>query len=132
MRDLEEPSEAARAAWRIVDSFRRPIVIRDAEFYTTASMGIAIATDTSDADDLIREADTAMYVAKEQGRDRVSTFNEELRAAWRPASRSRATFAMPLSGGQLAVWYQPEIDLATGDVIAVEALLRWHHPDGRR
>jgi diguanylate cyclase (GGDEF)-like protein/PAS domain S-box-containing protein len=131
MRDLEEPSEAARVAWRIVDSFRRPIVIRDAEFYTTASIGIAIATDTSDADDLIREADTAMYVAKEQGRDRVSTFNEELRAAMATRLEIEGDLRHALERGQLVVWYQPEIDLSSGDVIAVEALLRWHHPDGR-
>ena len=78
----------------------------------------------------MREADTAMYVAKGEGRDRVSVFNEELRAAVTTRLGIEGDLRHALERGQLAVWYQPEVDLTTGDMIAVEALLRWHHPSG--
>ena len=80
MRDLDDPTEAARAAWRLVEAFRAPFTLGGVELFATASIGVAIATETSDAGDLVREADSAMYAAKESGRDRVSVFNEDLRA----------------------------------------------------
>ncbi|MEI7779589.1 MAG: diguanylate cyclase, partial [Actinomycetes bacterium] len=81
MRDLEEPAEAVRAANRLVEAFRAPFTPGGVERYATASIGVAIATDTTgpldaaDASDLLREADTAMYAAKSEGRDRVAVFN---------------------------------------------------------
>jgi diguanylate cyclase (GGDEF)-like protein/PAS domain S-box-containing protein len=130
MRDLEDPAEAVRAAWRLVEAFRRSFTLVGAELYATASIGVAIATDTSDPGDLIREADSAMYAAKDAGRDRVSVFNEDLRAAANLRMSVEVDLRHALERGELAVWYQPEVELATGAVIAVEALLRWHHPDG--
>jgi diguanylate cyclase (GGDEF)-like protein/PAS domain S-box-containing protein len=131
MRDLEDPAEAIRAAQRIVADFRGPFATRDGELYATASIGVTIATEASRPDDLVREADTAMYVAKAEGRDRVSLFNEDLRAAVTTRLQIEGELRHALERGELAVWYQPEIDLASGSVIAVEALLRWHHPDGQ-
>ena len=130
MRDLNDPTEAARGAQRVVDSFRSPFSAKDTELYATASVGVAVSSASSDADDLVREADTAMYVAKDDGRDRVSLFNEELRAAVTSRLSIESNLRHALERSELAVWYQPEIDLATESVIAVEALLRWHHPDG--
>ena len=71
-----------------------------------------------------------MYVAKGDGRDRVSVFNEELRATVTSRLAIEGDLRRALERGQLAVWYQPEVDLVTGAVIAAEALLRWHHPSG--
>ena len=94
-----------------------------------ASASPSPRTDSEPAD-LLREADTAMYVAKADGRDRVSVFNEELRATVTSRLAIEGDLRRALERGQLAVWYQPEVDLVTGAVIAAEALLRWHHPSG--
>ena len=130
MRDLEGPGEAIRAAGRLVEAFRSSFTPGGAELYTTASVGVAVATESSDAADLLREADSAMYAAKGQGRDRVSMFNEDLRADANARLSVEVDLRRALERDELSIWYQPEVELATGAVIAVEALLRWHHPDG--
>jgi diguanylate cyclase (GGDEF)-like protein/PAS domain S-box-containing protein len=130
MRDLGDPSEAARAAERLVQAFRAPFSIDGRDLFATASVGVSIAADTAEAGDLLREADTAMYEAKTQGRDRVSLFNEDLRTAVAARMGVEADLRRALARDQLAVWFQPEVDLGSGAVIAWEALLRWHHPDG--
>ena len=130
MRDLGDPAEAVRAGDRLVDAFRAPFTTAESELYATASVGVAIATGTGDAGDLLQEADTAMYAAKRAGRDRVWVFNEDLRATVTKRLSVENDLRQALARGQLAVWFQPEVNLATGKVVAVEALLRWHHPDG--
>ena len=130
MREIDDPTEAVRAASRIVAELRAPFQSQGAEFFVTASIGIAVSTSSSVADDLVREADTAMYVAKEGGRDRVAVFNEELRLTVALRLSIEGDLRRALERDEFVVWYQPEIDLATGSVVAVEALLRWRHPDG--
>lgn len=130
MRDLDDPAEAVGAAWRLVEAFRESFTPAGAEVYATASVGVAIAPDAGDVGDVLREADTAMYAAKEQGRDRVSMFNEDLRTAVTTRLEVETELRHALARGQLSVWYQPEVDLRTGAVVAVEALTRWNHPDG--
>jgi diguanylate cyclase (GGDEF)-like protein/PAS domain S-box-containing protein len=130
MRDVVHPSEALGVAWRIVDAFREAFEVGDSEMYATASVGVTVSSPTSETDDLIREADTALYVAKGEGRDRVSVFNEDLRAEVSNRLQTERELRHALDNDELEVWYQPEIDLATGSVVALEALLRWRHPDG--
>jgi diguanylate cyclase (GGDEF)-like protein/PAS domain S-box-containing protein len=131
MRGLGDPSEALVVAERLMEAFRSPIVVGDAELFTTASVGLAVATTAEhDAVDLLREADTAMYRAKEEGRDRLSLFNEDLRESVTRRLRLGTELRTALERGELAVWFQPEVDLDDGDLRAVEALLRWHHPTG--
>jgi EAL domain-containing protein (putative c-di-GMP-specific phosphodiesterase class I) len=71
-----------------------------------------------------------MYVAKDQGRDRVSLFTEDLRAVLTERVAVERALRNALGDGRLAVWYQPEVDLDSGRILATEALVRWHHPDG--
>ncbi len=130
MRDLDDPAEAVSAAWRLVEEFRRPFPTADGELFSTVSIGVAVSTDTSEPADLMREADTALFDAKGDGRDRVSAFNEQLRATVTSRLAIEGDLRRALERGQLAVWYQPEVDLVTGAVIAAEALVRWHHPSG--
>ncbi len=130
MRNLHDPAEAVRAAWRLVESFRQPFPGPDGELFCTASIGVAISGAESKASDLLREADTAMYAAKDYGRDRVVVFNDELREAVATRLSVESDLRHALERDQLAVWFQPEIDLVTGRVIAAEALMRWHHPSG--
>jgi diguanylate cyclase (GGDEF)-like protein len=130
MRDLDDPAESVRIAQRIVDTFRSPVHVGQAELYTTASVGIAVSRKGVDADTLLSEADTAMYVAKDDGRDRYSLFNEELRAVVAERLRLEVGLRHALERDEFDVWYQPEVDLLDGSLTAVEALLRWHHPGG--
>lgn len=133
MRDLPDPAEAVHVALRVVDAFREPLLSGDTELSTTASVGISVTSasrDRIDANDLLREADTAMYVAKANGRDGVSVFDEKLRAQIDERLRIENQLRGAMARGELEVWYQPEIDLATGSMRAVEALLRWRHPSG--
>ena len=136
MRELEDPTDAIGAAGRLMEAFRLPFLVAGRELYTTASIGVTIATvaadgkPATDAGAMLREADAAMYAAKAAGRDRVSVYNEDLRALVSARLAVESDLRNALKLGQLAVWYQPEVDLRTGRVIAVEALLRWHHPDG--
>lgn len=130
MHGLTDPQAVLEEAQRLVVAFRRPFLLGEIELFTTVSIGLAIATENSDAGDLFRDADTALYAAKREGRDRFSAFNEELRADVTARVAIESELRRSLERAQLAVWYQPEIDLATGRVVAVEALLRWHHPDG--
>ncbi|MEN9644349.1 MAG: hypothetical protein RL238_1018 [Actinomycetota bacterium] len=130
MRDLVESSEALRVALRIVEGFRLPITAAGHELHATASVGVAIAGDDADTESLLGEADTALYRAKDGGRDRASLFNDDLRTAAHARVTLEAQLRPALDLGELAVYYQPEVDLRTGRVCAVEALLRWHHPSG--
>ena len=129
MRDLEAPDEATAVAQRIVDVFRSPVLVGATELFTTASVGVAISRVGSDVDSLLSEADTAMYVSKDAGRDRCSLFNEELRHAATERLRIESGLRAALAHDELDVWYQPEIDVFDGHLTAVEALVRWHHPD---
>ena len=131
MRELDDPTEALSAAWRLVTAFRSPFPYRGGELFATASIGVALATGHAHAEDLLREADTALFVAKAEGRDRVSVFNEELRSAVTTRLTVEGELRHALERGQLAVWYQPEIDLRTGAVIAVEALSALAPPQRR-
>jgi diguanylate cyclase (GGDEF)-like protein/PAS domain S-box-containing protein len=131
MRDLGDRDEAMAAATRLVDAFRAPFTVSGYELFATASVGVAISRPSSEAGDLVREADTAMYSAKGAGRDRVSSFNEDLRVSIATRMTVEADLRHALERDQLDVWFQPEVDLGTGRVVAFEGLLRWHHPDGQ-
>jgi EAL domain-containing protein (putative c-di-GMP-specific phosphodiesterase class I) len=130
MRDLDDTDEAVRVGRRLVEELRRPLTAAGNELTTTASLGIAIATAASEVFDLMREADTALYRAKDEGRDRYSLYNEDLRREVTERLVLEEQLRPALERGELTLWYQPEIDLATGTVTAVEALLRWNHPSG--
>ena len=130
MREVADEDEAAQKARAIVEAFRQPFTVERQALYATASVGVAVARKDSSPDDLLREADTALYVAKAEGRDRVMVYNGELRAAVSTRLAIESDLREALERGELEVWYQPEVDLTTGTVTAVEALLRWNHPDG--
>lgn len=133
LRGLDDPASAALAAQRIVDAFRTPFVFAGTELSTTASVGIVCA-DPGDggvtADTLLRDGDRALYHAKELGRDRWVMFNAELRERLEERLRLERELRGALERDEFELCYQPEVDLATGALIGVEALLRWHHPSG--
>ncbi|KAA0232519.1 MAG: hypothetical protein JJLCMIEE_01862 [Acidimicrobiales bacterium] len=110
-----------------------PMTIHGQELYATASIGVALSNDQLSSTDLLRQADAAMYLAKERGRDRTEVYEAHLHAAASRRLRAESELRHALDNHELRVHYQPEIELEDGTVTGVEALVRWHHPtDGLR
>ena len=110
--------------------FTAPFQIRDSEVYASASIGVAMATtdETTTAESLLRDADTAMYQAKEAGRDAVAIFDLEMRDRTARRARLEHDLHTALEHNELVLHYQPVVDLDPIDVVGFEALLRWNHP----
>lgn len=115
---------------RLVERLSRPFVLEGQELVISASMGIALARCGSGvaADELIRDADTAMYRAKELGRSRVEMFDEQMRDRASARLAVQDDLRQGLQSGQLRAHYQPVVDLVTQRVTGCEALARWEHP----
>ncbi|TFB65608.1 EAL domain-containing protein [Cryobacterium sp. Hz7] len=115
---------AHRASEQLQDSVR----VGTETVWAMASIGVCIGTPGYPAEALMRDADIAMYQAKEQGRNNVQLFHPDMLDAVRERSRTTAELRSAVAGGELALRYQPVVELASGRVIGIEALLRWHHP----
>jgi diguanylate cyclase (GGDEF)-like protein/PAS domain S-box-containing protein len=126
---LEETSaaEAMRSAEVLLEGLATPIVLRDRELTPTASIGIAVAAG-EDADTLLRNADTAMYAAKRQGKGRYAIFEPAMHATVVERLDRAADLSRAVQRHQLRLCYQPEIHLRSGRIVGLEALARWRHP----
>ena len=121
--------QAQRIADRIGLSLAAPLVLDDDQRYVTCSIGIALGEPgATDPDALLRDADLAMYRAKSQGKARAELFTDGLRRGRGEPARDRDRPARRARADELRLVYQPEVDLDSGRVVAVEALLRWEHP----
>jgi diguanylate cyclase (GGDEF)-like protein/PAS domain S-box-containing protein len=120
-------AEAARSAEGLLNGLALPIVLRDRDLTPTASIGIAIAAG-EDAETLLRNADTAMYAAKRQGRGRYAIFEPAMHATVVERLDLAADLARAVEKHQLLLCYQPEIHLQSGRISGLEALVRWRHP----
>jgi diguanylate cyclase (GGDEF)-like protein/PAS domain S-box-containing protein len=126
---VEHERDAVVLAERLMDALRRPFVVADVELIASASIGITFsALDYASAEDVLRDADTAMYKAKHGGRSRYAFFDASLHSAVSERLRLEGDLRQAIERGQLAVLYQPVVDLATGALQGFEALLRWQHP----
>jgi diguanylate cyclase (GGDEF)-like protein/PAS domain S-box-containing protein len=128
--EVAHAQDAAVCADKILETLRLPHRIDQHDLHVTASIGIAAYPDDgTDAETLMKHADFAMYHAKENGRDNRQFFKPDmnLRAIKRRSLENGLRYA--LEREELMLHYQPNIDLATGTIVAVEALVRWLHPD---
>lgn len=124
---IEDATEVAR---RIIEVCRRPWDIAGQEFRATASIGIAMYPDDGDdAESLLRKADTAMYRAKEQGRDNHQTFTTAMDTTVVERLELESSLRRGLERGEFLVHYQPQINLHSGAIVGVEALVRWQRPE---
>jgi len=121
-------ADAEFVAERLMRLIGDPVVLGHQKIYPTASIGIAVADDQTEVDDLLRRADTAMYRAKAQGRARAESFDEELRDAVKARMETEAGLRGALRSNELLVHYQPEVSLHDGRILGAEALIRWQHP----
>lgn len=120
---------ATAAAEHILQAFMQPFMIAGQENYIGASIGIAIAPeDGNDGEDLLKKADTAMYRAKDLGRGRFVFFEEQMNIDAIGLLNLEREMRQALSRKEFVLYYQPKLDLHTGQIAGAEALLRWHHP----
>ena len=130
LEEVQEPSDAARVAERLQVALSNPMTIRESEVFTSASIGIALSTRADDAPQhLLRSADLAMYRAKEHGRGRFELFDPAMHTAAMERLRMEMDLRRAVERDQLVLYYQPVVSLTTGGVVAVEALIRWKHPE---
>ena len=128
--ELRQPEDAANVAEKILHSIEQPLTIAEMPIEVSASIGIALyPVDGHDAEALLRNADSAMYRAKEAGRNTYQLCTDEMkrRAVERLSLESRLRRAV--HDGELLLHYQPQVSLVTGKIIAVEALVRWNDPE---
>ena len=126
---LNRAEDAAPIATKIIEAMRYPFHIEGREFFITTSIGISIFPDDGpDAETLIKNADTAMYQAKEVGRDNYQLFNAIVNAKALQRIALEHGLRKALAGDEFRVHYQPIVDLRSGAVTGMEALLRWTHP----
>jgi diguanylate cyclase (GGDEF)-like protein len=126
---LRSTGEAAFVAEKVMAVFRSPFVVAGQELYVTPSVGIAVAPeDGTRPSVLLKNADTAMYRAKERGRNCFEIYSVEMNSAAEARLALEGDLHHALDTGQLRVAYQPQFDLVTGRLTGVEALARWNHP----
>jgi diguanylate cyclase (GGDEF)-like protein/PAS domain S-box-containing protein len=126
---LETPEAATVIAQRMICALEEPLLLETGETFTlTVSIGIALADDHSDAASLVRDADVAMYRAKERGRAGCALFDEALRARAIRRLETERALRDALSRSQLHLWFQPIVSIPDGAIIGMEALLRWERP----
>jgi len=128
--EVDQPDDAGLLAEKIVSSIADPHHIAGHELLITGSVGIALyPEDGQDPQSLIMRADTAMYHAKNTGRNRVRFYRPDMEAPAIKRSSIESELRNALDSGEFRLFYQPTIDLETGRILGAEALMRWQHPE---
>jgi diguanylate cyclase (GGDEF)-like protein/PAS domain S-box-containing protein len=126
---LRHTEDAARVAQRILDALASPCQIEGHEIFISASIGIAVyPEDGSDVETLLKNADTAMYTAKEEGRKNYKFFRGSMNTAASAKLSLESDLHNALRQNEFILHYQPQVDMARRTIVGVEALIRWQHP----
>jgi diguanylate cyclase (GGDEF)-like protein/PAS domain S-box-containing protein len=127
--NLCDMQDAGRVARRIVEGMAKPFSIEGREIFITVSVGISIfPVDGDSVDVLLKDADIAMYHAKEEGRNNFQFYSSTLNAAASERLVLEGELRHAVEREEFVVYYQPKVDLRTGGIIGAEALVRWQHP----
>jgi diguanylate cyclase (GGDEF)-like protein/PAS domain S-box-containing protein len=130
LEDLKDANAAASISEWILKKFSTPIRVSEHEIYVTTSIGIVLSTlGYNQPEDILRDADIAMYAAKARGKATFEVFNPSMRENILTRVALEADLRQAARNGQLTVYYQPIISFITGQLIGFEALVRWMHPD---
>ncbi len=130
LEDVEGVSEAALVAQRIIEELRTPFVLSGQEVFVTPSIGIALGEASQDmSKDLVRNADVAMYRAKEEGKARYQVFDSGMQDRITDRLKLENDLRRALERNEFRVYYQPVVALDTGRIVDMEALVRWEHPE---
>lgn len=128
--DIIEVQDAAVVAQKILDTLSQPFNLYGHEVFISVSVGITLyPNDDENADNLLRNADSAMYRAKEYGRNNYQFYVADMNVKARARLMLESSLRRALDRGEFALYYQPRVDLFSGRVIGAEALLRWRHPE---
>jgi len=127
---LEDPSDAIHVAEKVLQTLSAPFRLTSHEAITTATIGIALSSPNyKEAEDLIRDADTAMYRAKEAGKARYQIFNSAMHTRAVTLLRLETDLRRAIENDELCLYYQPIVSVSNGQLYGFEALVRWHHPE---
>ncbi len=130
MEPLKEAENTMHCVQRLSSVFKEPVMVQDQHFVLSASIGISLfPQDGTDAHTLLRNADTAMFKAKEAGRGTFQFYVEEMTRYAVERAKLEADLREALEGNGLEVHYQPQIGLKDGQIVGFEALARWRHPE---
>lgn len=128
--EISHSEDAARLAEKIIEAIARPFIIEGSEVATSASIGISLYPDDADnVEDLAKAADTAMYRAKECGKNTYQFYAPGTNSLAMEHLKPESGLRRALSHGEFLLYYQPQVDVATGCTVGMEALLRWQHPE---
>jgi EAL domain-containing protein (putative c-di-GMP-specific phosphodiesterase class I) len=129
MPEFRDEKDAERCAEAIIQKVSTPTMLGSREVNVTVSVGLCIFPDCAhDAESLLKNADAALYEAKESGRNAFHVFNQSMVVATADKIEFEHDLRHALINGELSLNYQPQVSCITGDVIGMEALLRWNHP----
>ncbi|MGE4578270.1 MAG: putative bifunctional diguanylate cyclase/phosphodiesterase [Desulfuromonadales bacterium] len=130
LEEINQPGPVITVAKKILSALAQPFVIDDYELYITTSIGISLfPSDGDEATGLMKCADVAMYRVKQQGRNNYQFYQPDMNARAREMLLMEGALRKALDHNELDVFYQPQLDLATGRLLGMEAMLRWIHPE---
>ncbi|HYE37074.1 EAL domain-containing response regulator [Methylocaldum sp.] len=130
LENMTEPQKAEIVAQKIIHALNKPVNLHGHQIFISPSIGIAFyPSDATDIEELVKNADRAMYTAKREGRNTFKFYSPGMNAAALERLALETQLRWALEKNQFVLNYQPQIDLQTGAVIGVEALIRWDHPD---
>ncbi len=130
MPNLLDPRHAPIVSQRVLDALAKPFHLKGNEAFISASIGITIfPDDASETEELLKNADAAMYRAKEQGKANFQFFTPDLNAVVQERMVLKKGLAKALENGEFELHYQPKLEIKSGRITGVEALMRWNNPD---
>lgn len=126
---VEYNDDLIEIAKKIIESFQKPWIMNDRELYITSSIGICVYPNhAKNTYEMVKNADTAMYSAKEAGKNNYRFYEEEMNKILLEKIEMKNNLRKAIEREEFVVYYQPQIDINSGEIIGVEALLRWIHP----
>ncbi|MBL3601801.1 MAG: EAL domain-containing protein [gamma proteobacterium endosymbiont of Lamellibrachia anaximandri] len=129
LQDISEPEDAAKVASKIIETVSRVFELSSRETFVGASIGITLYPEDADTPDtLLQNADMAMYLAKDTGRNRFQFFTAKIQEQVRIRQSLEHDLRTALKREEFELYYQPVVDAGNESIVSVEALLRWHHP----
>lgn len=130
LQDIKLESQAVQFAESLIQAFEQTFAVDEYDIYITTSIGIAYyPRDGTDADTLMKHADIAMYMAKDEGNNNYSLFKPLKNNATIEQLSLESSIRKALQNEQFVLYYQPQVDIISGHVIGIEALIRWQHPN---